>query len=607
MKQGSLLLLCFFLLFGSLDSVFGQGEICSEIEPFCAGDELVFENSNEENSSMEEAEEGPFYGELESQPYPSWYFLQIGQAGNLDFVISQTQNADGSGIELDVDYAVWGPFSQSDDLCDYDMLNEENLVSSSFSNRATETLQLEETEVGEIYVIVITNFQELAGYIKLKQENISEPDAGSTDCFTSGLDDEVYGCEGESVIVDGTTLFAESYRWFVQVDNDFVELEGENGAYLEVEEEGFYKLIVSNNFSEIIEDYVYVSFNPKPIANTPEDLYNCDLTQTTINLTDASEEILAGNTSEENYRVNYYETSQDLEDENPITNTTAFPIEESSEFFAKVEGVESGCLSEMVSFNVALEFFPENFLPEETVLCVNLDGSVIQPSGIGEDLGANYEYEWIAEGNIISTEAILNFSESPDFNELSLLVTDTRSNCEVTYETTLFTYSKPEAVSIEIEGSDFTGGYIITAEATAGLGNETSYEFRADDGTWQESPMFRNLYHGNHIISAREINGCGITSSEEFFLVGYPRFFTPNSDGYNDTWNIDNTTEIQILKLYIFDRYGKLIKELTPGGEGWDGTYNGRTLPADDYWFKVEFEMENGTRDDFGANFTLKR
>lgn len=83
----------------------------------------------------------------------------------------------------------------------------------------------------------------------------------------------------------------------------------------------------------------------------------------------------------------------------------------------------------------------------------------MQQAGLGEDLGADYEYEWIAEGKIISTDAILNFSETPTFNELTLIVTDTRSGCNVEFETSLVIYSRPEAVSIEIEG-------VILPEAT---------------------------------------------------------------------------------------------------------------------------------------------
>jgi hypothetical protein len=176
------------------------------------------------------------------------------------------------------------------------------------------------------------------------------------------------------------------------------------------------------------------------------------------------------------------------------------------------------------------------------VICVDVDGTVLDQQGIGEDLGTDYTYEWIAGGNTISTEAVLNFTETPNFNSVSLIVTDNHSGCSIEFNTTLLVYSRPETVEVEIEGSDFTGGYIISAEATPGPGNETTYEYSADNGNWQESTVFRNLDPGNHTISAREINGCGITTSEEFYLVGYPRFFTPNSDGYNDTWNIENTT-----------------------------------------------------------------
>jgi gliding motility-associated-like protein len=61
-------------------------------------------------------------------------------------------------------------------------------------------------------------------------------------------------------------------------------------------------------------------------------------------------------------------------------------------------------------------------------------------------------------------------------------------------------------------------------------------------------------------------------------------------------------------KIYIFDRYGKLLKQLSPSSAGWDGTYNGKQMPTNDYWFRVEYtEPSNGARKEFKANFTLKR
>ncbi|HZW62131.1 MAG TPA: T9SS type B sorting domain-containing protein, partial [Flavobacteriaceae bacterium] len=64
-------------------------------------------------------------------------------------------------------------------------------------------------------------------------------------------------------------------------------------------------------------------------------------------------------------------------------------------------------------------------------------------------------------------------------------------------------------------------------------------------------------------------------------------------------------------KIYIFDRYGKLLKQLSPTGSGWDGMYNGEPLPSSDYWFTVEYYepgqgSESGTKE-FRSHFTLKR
>ena len=54
------------------------------------------------------------------------------------------------------------------------------------------------------------------------------------------------------------------------------------------------------------------------------------------------------------------------------------------------------------------------------------------------------------------------------------------------------------------------------------------------------------------------------------------------------------------------DRYGKLIKKISPEGPGWDGTYIGKRLPSTDYWFVVDYKIENEQRQ-FKAHFTLKR
>ena len=89
-------------------------------------------------------------------------------------------------------------------------------------------------------------------------------------------------------------------------------------------------------------------------------------------------------------------------------------------------------------------------------------------------------------------------------------------------------------------------------------------------------------------------------------VINYPHFFTPNGDGVNDTWNIKDLKGQSISLIYIFDRYGKLIKKIKPSGQGWDGTYENTLLQADDYWFSINYQ-KNGEEKEFKSHFTLKR
>ncbi|WP_229719433.1 T9SS type B sorting domain-containing protein [Winogradskyella schleiferi] len=108
-----------------------------------------------------------------------------------------------------------------------------------------------------------------------------------------------------------------------------------------------------------------------------------------------------------------------------------------------------------------------------------------------------------------------------------------------------------------------------------------------------------------HHITARDRNGCG-TTTEPAFIIDYPLYFTPNGDGRNETWNIESIGNDT--KIHIFDRYGKLLKPISPDGTGWNGTYNGSAMPPDDYWITVEYdEPLTGERKEFRAHFTLKR
>ncbi|MDB4293686.1 T9SS type B sorting domain-containing protein, partial [Maribacter sp.] len=123
------------------------------------------------------------------------------------------------------------------------------------------------------------------------------------------------------------------------------------------------------------------------------------------------------------------------------------------------------------------------------------------------------------------------------------------------------------------------------------VSGDGDYEYSVDGETYQDEPLFRDIAAGFYTIFVRDKNGCGI-SQEDISIIGYPKFFTPNSDGKNDTWQIigiDDTQNI-VTSVRIYDRYGKLVRVLSADDARWDGMYNGAPLPSSDYWFSIALE-----------------
>tara|TARA_R110002020_G_scaffold154714_6_gene335276 strand:- start:173411 stop:177037 length:3627 start_codon:yes stop_codon:yes gene_type:complete len=113
------------------------------------------------------------------------------------------------------------------------------------------------------------------------------------------------------------------------------------------------------------------------------------------------------------------------------------------------------------------------------------------------------------------------------------------------------------------------------------------FEYSLDDFYYQEGNIFNDIAGGNYTVYAREKGGCGILR-QRVSIFSFPRYFTPNNDGRHDNWQPLGTSD-QNFTVFIYDRYGKLLKQINQIYDSWDGTYNGRQLPADDYWFHVEF------------------
>ncbi|WP_299519132.1 T9SS type B sorting domain-containing protein [Winogradskyella sp.] len=133
------------------------------------------------------------------------------------------------------------------------------------------------------------------------------------------------------------------------------------------------------------------------------------------------------------------------------------------------------------------------------------------------------------------------------------------------------------------------------------INNDITYEYSINGINYQLSNTFNNLQGGTYTINVREINGCG-RLVDSVFLLDYPLFFTPNGDGTNDDWFLRGVDD-EVYSINIFDRYGKLLTSLNNLNCRWDGTYNGKPMPTNDYWFQLTFQ--SGITK--SGHFTLKR
>ncbi|ESU23722.1 hypothetical protein FEDK69T_11270 [Flavobacterium enshiense DK69] len=331
-----------------------------------------------------------------------------------------------------------------------------------------------------------------------------------------------------------------------------------------------------------------------------------------FNFDSATTAILNSFTNSQNLTVTYYETLNDaLAEENAISGTATNPYRNiaanTQTLYIRVDSnLNNDCVGLGPFLKLVANPLPKTELGDNFSLCLdpstgigsqNIDAT---PSNPG-----NFQYAWNPSNPDVDSNgnqsAIYNVTQAGTY---SVIVTEATTGCTNSDSIIIDASSEPLSVSAVLITPLFSSG-LASIQATA-FGGYGTYEYSIDGSNWQSSNIFTGLTNGSYTITVRDKSECGIKVSNTVHTVTYPNFFTPNGDGYNDTWKIDNLLPSYEANIYIFDRYGKLIKEISPNGAGWDGTFNGTALPATDYWFKIEFTVNNA-RNEFRSHFSLKR
>lgn len=124
------------------------------------------------------AEPGNAYGCLASTPNPTWFYLPVSNAGTINLTVQQNSSIDFTGTLLDVDYIVYGPFSNPVTPCST-AFTTSDIVSCSFSGNSIEHPVITNGQIGQYYLLMTTNYSNQAGFIRITMDPTSQ---GAIDC-----------------------------------------------------------------------------------------------------------------------------------------------------------------------------------------------------------------------------------------------------------------------------------------------------------------------------------------------------------------------------------------------------------------------------------------
>ena len=156
------------------------------------------------------------------------------------------------------------------------------------------------------------------------------------------------------------------------------------------------------------------------------------------------------------------------------------------------------------------------------------------------------------------------------------------NNCSNSDTANVIIYPVPEIIMLDNS---------LEYKVVVVLGSGTPpMQYTANGGSLQDSPIFSKLKPDNYTFEVTDANQCTDQKSIEIIEIpiSMPNFFTPNGDGIHDTWEIKGITAYPEADIRIYDRFGKLLARYTGADKGWDGTYNGKLMPSDTYWYIVD-------------------
>ncbi|NHN27474.1 T9SS type B sorting domain-containing protein [Flavobacterium jejuense] len=241
--------------------------------------------------------------------------------------------------------------------------------------------------------------------------------------------------------------------------------------------------------------------------------------------------------------------------------------------------------------NIYINSSTEVICTDDASSFITLNAGLVDETTIG-----NFTYQWYLDNQPISG-ANQYLYDATSAGNYSVVVTNSNM-CTSTRN--LMVNPSNIAIINDIQILDLVDSNTISILVSG----DGEYQYSIDGENFQNDNVFYDVQSGLLTAYVYDLNGCGV-SNETISVLGVPKFFTPNGDGINDFWNVKGFDERfgNQTTISIFDRYGKLLKQISSSSLGWDGTFNSLNMPASDYWYTINMidgRVQKG-------HFSLKR
>lgn len=496
-------------------------------------------------------------------------------------ILAADNTCENGGIPINVKFEIW-------DETDSELLAEGNTgdIHASNAPKWEQYALTFQSEPGQHSVILkMFNNGEGGCGNDLAIDDITFSSCGDLTEIQSGeiSDSRLDLCEPDApvsreltAIPDFSVYQNHAFQWQESSNNeDWQDIPGENSSQYTTPElniSRFYRV-------KVAEDQVNLDNNR---CNSVSEPFHINIVETpSIPLSEGDQQVCSNETIPalrvevaEDESVDWYasETGGEALEE----NSTSFTPEEAGVYYAQAVKTGFNC-SAGERTAVRLEIFQEPQVEDE-------QHQICEDSALELDAGVEgTAYIW----NTGESSRKISIT-SPGLYSLTI-INSNGCSAEKIFEVTGVDVAEIEEISSE-------ENLVIIKPAREG-----DFEYSLDGNNFQASNEFE-VSGGVYTAYIRDRAGCNIVS-EEFPHIVVPTFITPNGDGYNDEFRINGLEFFSRSHIRIYDRYGKLLKSGNGEDFRWDGTANGRALPADDYWYEVKMEHFPSRK----GNFSLKR